>query len=75
MDKTTITERLNAGCSVIIRSTPFSINDLRNMAKAALRTSATLTIVVEENLTAKDIELITAEAPHNITLDFTHCNI
>lgn len=74
MDKSTVTNMLDAGCSVIVRSTPFCNNELRNMAKSALRTSATLTIVVEDNLTAKDIELITAEAPHNIKLDFTHCD-
>lgn len=75
MDKNIVTSMADSGCSLIVRSTPFSINELRNMAKAALQTSATLTIVVEENLTPKDIQLITAEAPRNIRLDFTRCNL
>ena len=75
MDKNTVTSLADSGCSLIVRSTPFCINELRNMAKAALQTSATLTIVVEDNLTPKDIQLITAEAPHNIQFDFTRCNL
>nr|DAH74740.1 MAG TPA: hypothetical protein [Caudoviricetes sp.] len=34
-----------------------------------------MTIVVEENLCDKDIENILEEAPTNVSLDLTHCQL
>lgn len=75
MDKIKISEMLEAGCEVKVPSMPFSVTQLRNLAKAAQRGRATVTIVVEENLCDKDIENILEEAPSNVAFDLTRCQL
>lgn len=75
MNKIKISELLEAGSAVKVPSMPFSVTQLRNLAKAALRGRTTVTIVVEENLCDKDIENILEEAPTNVSLDLTHCQL
>lgn len=75
MDKTKILTRLTEGKPAIVPSTPFSISQLRTMARAAMRGSTTLTIAIDPNhgLCDTDIDSITDEAPANVIIDYRRC--
>lgn len=75
MDRTKIITRLGEGKPAIVSSTPFSIAQLRSMARAAMRGSTTLTIEISPNhgLCDADIDTITDEAPANVIIDYRHC--
>lgn len=73
MNKSKIKDRLEQGCESTVRSKPFCLNDLRNLAKAAARGNTRLTLVVEDELTDADIKSIFDEAPTHVHFDYTHC--
>lgn len=75
MQKKQISDRLAEGKPAIVLSTPFSISQLREMARAALRGATTLTIVVDPNHRLNDIDIdnITDEAPSCVVIDYTRC--
>lgn len=70
MNAQNIYDFLSGGTSVTISSTPYSVTQLRNMAKAAQRGSTTLTLIVHDELTVTDIENIVGEAPRYVALNF-----
>jgi hypothetical protein len=73
MDRTKIITRLGEGKPAIVPSTPFSISQLRSMARAAMRGSTTLTIIIDPShgLCDTDIDNITDEAPANVVIDYS----
>lgn len=73
MNKSKIKDWLEDGCGATIPSMPFCLNELRKLAKAAMRGNTTLTIVVGDELTEADIKSILDEAPKHINFDYTHC--
>lgn len=64
-----ICDILSIGTSVTISSTPYSVTQLRKMAKAAQRGNCTLTITAHNELTLPDIESIVEEAPRYVALN------
>lgn len=64
-----ICDILSIGTSVTISSTPYSVTQLRKMAKAAQRGNCTLTIAAHDELTLTDIESIVEEAPRHVALN------
>lgn len=75
MNKNKIIERLESGKPAIVLSTPFSVTQLRAMARAALRGSTTLTIEIDPNhmLCDTDVDNITDEAPTCVCIDYRRC--
>lgn len=69
MTLTNICDMLANGSSVALKTTPYTVNQLRQMAKAALKGDSVLTIVPGPELTATDIEIILAEAPKQVAVD------
>lgn len=73
MNKNKIINRLEDGYPATVRSMPFSVLLLREMAKAALRGNTMLTIIAEENLSDTDIDNIISEAPAKVHIDYSRC--
>lgn len=69
MNSQKICDILSIGTSITIASTPYSLTQLRKMAKAAQRGNCTLTLTAHDELTLNDIENIVEEAPRHVALN------
>ena len=71
MNAQKICDILSIGTSVTILTTPYSVTQLRKMAKAAQRGNCTLTLTAHDELTLTDIENIVEEAPRHVSLNLS----
>lgn len=62
---------LSSGTNLTINSSEFGASQLRCMAKAAVHGNSLLTIVAGSELSVRDMELISSDAPGHVAFDLT----